>query len=150
MVSIIRLKSSHLFWTADWSLFRKLTQVFHTYLLVSFNFRHHLKEWKTHLFFIALHLPEIYFSWFKGSQKEREKAFLLNGYFSGNPLQYSCLEGPTDRGAWRVTVYGIVKSPMWLEGLILSLFMQTKQLSKNICSFFFGYANSSFLILYRL
>ena len=22
----------------------------------------------------------------------------------GNPLQYSCLENPTDRGAWRATV----------------------------------------------
>ena len=24
----------------------------------------------------------------------------------GNPLQYSCLENPTDRGAWRATVQG--------------------------------------------
>ena len=24
----------------------------------------------------------------------------------GNPLQYSCLENPLDRGAWRVTVHG--------------------------------------------
>ena len=24
----------------------------------------------------------------------------------GNPLQYSCLENPMDRGAWRPTVYG--------------------------------------------
>ena len=24
----------------------------------------------------------------------------------GNPLQYSCLENPMDRGAWRATVYG--------------------------------------------
>ena len=24
----------------------------------------------------------------------------------GNPLQYSCLEDPTDRGAWRATVHG--------------------------------------------
>ena len=23
----------------------------------------------------------------------------------GNPLQYSCLENPTDRGAWRATVH---------------------------------------------
>ena len=26
-----------------------------------------------------------------------------------NPLQYSCLENPTDRGAWRATVHGIAK-----------------------------------------
>jgi len=28
----------------------------------------------------------------------------------GNPLQYSCLENPTDRGAWRATVHRIAKS----------------------------------------
>ena len=27
-----------------------------------------------------------------------------------NPLQYSCLENPMDRGAWRATVHGITKS----------------------------------------
>ena len=24
-----------------------------------------------------------------------------------NPLQYSCLKNPTERGAWRMTVHGI-------------------------------------------
>ena len=28
----------------------------------------------------------------------------------GNPLQYSCLENSTDRGAWRATVHGIAMS----------------------------------------
>ena len=28
----------------------------------------------------------------------------------GNPLQYSCLEHPMDRGAWWATVYGVAKS----------------------------------------
>ena len=28
----------------------------------------------------------------------------------GNPLQYSCPENSMDRGAWRVTVYGLAKS----------------------------------------
>ena len=28
----------------------------------------------------------------------------------GNPLQYSCLENPVDRGAWRVTVRGETES----------------------------------------
>jgi len=28
----------------------------------------------------------------------------------GNPLQYSCLENPMDRGAWQVTVHGVTKS----------------------------------------
>ena len=29
---------------------------------------------------------------------------------NGNPLQYSCLENPIDRGAWRATVHGVAKS----------------------------------------
>ena len=28
----------------------------------------------------------------------------------GNPLQYSCLENPVDRGAWWVTVHRVAKS----------------------------------------
>jgi len=32
------------------------------------------------------------------------------GEGNGNPLQYSCLENPTDRGAWQATVHGIAKS----------------------------------------
>ena len=31
----------------------------------------------------------------------------------GNPLQYSYLENPTDRGAWWATVHGIVKE--WIQ-----------------------------------
>ena len=27
----------------------------------------------------------------------------------GNPLQYSCLENPKDRGAWQATVHGVTK-----------------------------------------
>ena len=29
---------------------------------------------------------------------------------NANPLQYSCLGNPTDRGAWRATVHGLAKS----------------------------------------
>jgi len=28
----------------------------------------------------------------------------------GNPLQYSCLKSPMDRGAWWATVHGVAKS----------------------------------------
>jgi len=34
--------------------------------------------------------------------------FPRGGY--GNPLQYSCLENPVDREAWRATVHGVSKS----------------------------------------
>ena len=29
------------------------------------------------------------------------------GEGNGNPLQYSCLENPMDRGAWLATVHGV-------------------------------------------
>ena len=32
------------------------------------------------------------------------------GEGNGNPLQYSCLENPMDRGAWRATVRGVAKT----------------------------------------
>ena len=28
----------------------------------------------------------------------------------GNPLQYSCLENPTERGTWQTTVHSVAKS----------------------------------------
>ena len=31
------------------------------------------------------------------------------GEGNGNPLQYSCLENPMDRGAWRATVRGVAR-----------------------------------------
>ena len=31
------------------------------------------------------------------------------GEGNGNPLQYSCLGNPMDRGAWQVTVHGVAK-----------------------------------------
>ena len=31
------------------------------------------------------------------------------GERNGNPLQYSCLENPMDRGAWQATVHEITK-----------------------------------------
>ena len=29
---------------------------------------------------------------------------------NGDPLQYSCLENPMDRGAWQTTVHGVTES----------------------------------------
>ena len=47
----------------------------------------------------------------------------LTSYFitregKGNPLQCSCLENPTDRGAWRAVVHGVAENwtwPKWLS-----------------------------------
>ena len=35
----------------------------------------------------------------------------------GNPLQYSCLENPMDRGPWWATVHGVTKSGTQLKQL---------------------------------
>ena len=37
------------------------------------------------------------------------------GEGNSNPLQYSCLGNPMDRGAWWATVHGIAKSWTWLS-----------------------------------
>ena len=36
---------------------------------------------------------------------------------NGNPLQYSCLENPTDRGAWQATVHRVTKRQIILKWL---------------------------------
>ena len=38
----------------------------------------------------------------------------------GNPLQYSCLENPMDRGAWRVRVHRVTKSSTRLKRLSMN------------------------------
>ena len=45
---------------------------------------------------------------------------LGGGY--GTPLQYSCLENPTDRGAWWPTVHGVADS--WTQLKQLSMYTQ--------------------------
>ena len=39
-----------------------------------------------------------------------------------NPLQYSCLENPMDRGAWQATVHRITKRQTWLKQLSMASF----------------------------
>ena len=53
------------------------------------------------------------------------------GEGNGNPLQYSCLENPMDRGAWWAAVYGVAQSQAQLKRLSSSSSssMQTSQLS---------------------
>ena len=44
------------------------------------------------------------------------------GEGNGNPLQTSCLENPTDRGAWWATVHGIAESDMTVQRNFLSFY----------------------------
>ena len=38
-----------------------------------------------------------------------------HGEGNGNPLQYSCLENPMDRGAWQAIVHGVAKGQTLLS-----------------------------------
>ena len=53
------------------------------------------------------------------------------GEGNGNPLQYSCLGNPMDRGAWRALVFGVTKESdltYRLNNLILSTVLLFKYL----------------------
>ena len=55
------------------------------------------------------------------------------GEGNGYPLQYSCLEIPMDRGAWRVTVYGVAKG--WTQ------LSQFHSLMLELCKLFLSKVN---------
>ena len=44
-----------------------------------------------------------------------------SGEGNGNPLQYSCLENPVDRGAWEAVVHGVTKSRTRLSDFTLKI-----------------------------
>ena len=43
-----------------------------------------------------------------------------NGKGNGTPLQYSCLENPMDRGAWKAAVHGVAESRTRLSDFTLT------------------------------
>ena len=43
---------------------------------------------------------------------------------NGYPLQYSCLENPVERGAWKATVHSVTKSQTWLKWLSMHIHAQ--------------------------
>ena len=45
---------------------------------------------------------------------------------NGNPLQYSCLENPTDEGAWWATVHGVTKSRIRLSDFTFTSLRRTR------------------------
>ena len=51
------------------------------------------------------------------------------GEGNGNPLQYSCLENPTDRGAWWATVHGVSRvGHDWVTNAFASLLIHDTKL----------------------
>ena len=49
----------------------------------------------------------------------------------GNPLQYSCLENPMDRGVWWATVHRLTRSQTWLKRLSMHV-AHTSKISKGL------------------
>ena len=39
----------------------------------------------------------------------------IPGEGNGNPLQYSCLGNPMNRGTWQAVLHGVANSPTWLS-----------------------------------
>ena len=52
------------------------------------------------------------------------------GEGNGNPLQYSCLENPMDRGAWQATVCGVAKSRTRLSDYYFTLAKATDNMQQ--------------------
>ena len=56
---------------------------------------------------------------------------------SGNSLQYSCLEKPTDRGNWRATVHSVTMSRTWLKQLNTLALWGSLDVLSPLCVFIF-------------
>ena len=55
----------------------------------------------------------------------------------GNPLQFSCLENPMDRGAWWVIVHRVAKSWTWLKQLRTHTHTQMHKFYRKLNSYNF-------------
>ena len=55
---------------------------------------------------------------------------------NGNPLQYSCLENSTKRGAWWAIVHRVEKSQIWWSTLLLLARVWNEHSCAAICTFF--------------
>ena len=51
----------------------------------------------------------------------------------GNPLQYSCLEHPMDRGAWQATVHGVAESQTGLKQFSVQATTITRLVLIDLC-----------------
>ena len=75
-------------------------------------------------------------SWEESDTTERlhfHFSLSCTGEGNGNPLRYSCLENPRDKGAWWAAVYGVAQSRTRLTRLSSS----SSSSSSGICRVFF-------------
>ena len=66
-----------------------------------------------------IHLPVLASRFFTTSATWVEPFKKSHGEGNGNPLQYSCLENPIDRGAWQATVHSVAQSQTRLKRLTI-------------------------------
>ena len=76
----------------------------------------HLPSWPTEVMLVVKNLPA----------NEGDTGLIPGwgrspGEGNGNPLHYSFLENPRDKGAWRATVHGVAKSQAQLSTCISSI-----------------------------
>ena len=69
-----------------------------------------------------------------GDQGSIPKSVRSSGEGNGNPLQYSCLENPMDRGVWQTTVHGIAKSQTRLSDLTTFLYLEMSNFLSHECT----------------
>ena len=90
----------------------KLAELFRTF----FFFWLHQTTWEPPVAQMIKNLPAMQETWVQslGSVSGSGRS---PGEENGNPLQYSCQDNPTDRGAWQATVRRVTKSWTWLKRL---------------------------------
>ena len=69
-----------------------------------------------------------------GDQGSIPKLVRSSGEGNSNPLQYSCLENPMDRGVWQTTVHGIAKSQTRLSDLTTFLYLEMSNFLSHECT----------------
>ena len=82
-------------------------------VVTTFLLRCHLYSWASQVTLVVKNPPANTGDW--GSIPESGRS---PGGGNGSPLQYSCLENPTDRRAWWATVHEVAKRQTWLTEYI--------------------------------
>ena len=52
----------------------------------------------------------------------------------GNPLQYSCLENPMDRGAWQATIHSVAKGLTQLKRLSMHAHIGSQRVGPDLAT----------------
>ena len=111
-MSTAKLLSSPLTW---WMLTPSTT--FQQELLFTFSVSKYCQLWASQVALVVKNLPVNAWDLRDANLIPGLGRSLGRGH--GNPLQYSCLENPMDRGTWWARVHSIAKSQAWLKRLTI-------------------------------